>query len=127
MIKKDGTPTSIMGRPKKKIDKKQFEAWCTIQCTEEEILAVLDVADKTLNAWCKETYGQTFYEVFKAKKAGGRMSLRRKQWNLAETNASMAIFLGKQFLGQSDKVDQNLAVKSIEVVNDIPTEETDEW
>ena len=54
------------------------------------------------------------------------MSLRRKQWNLAETNASMAIFLGKQFLGQTDKVDQNLAVKSIEVVNDIPTEETDE-
>lgn len=126
MKKKDGTPTSIMGRPKKRFDKKQFEALCAIQCTEEEILAVLDTSDKTLYGWCKDTYGKSFSEVFREKKAGGRMSLRRKQWNLAETNASMAIFLGKQYLGQTDKVDQSLAVKSIEVVNDIPTEETDD-
>jgi hypothetical protein len=30
------------------------------------------------------------------------MSLRRAQFKLAETNASMAIFLGKQYLGQKD-------------------------
>ena len=31
------------------------------------------------------------------------MSLRRKQWNLAESNASMAIFLGKNYLNQRDQ------------------------
>lgn len=29
--------------------------------------------------------------------------MRRNQWKLAEKNAAMAIFLGKQYLGQSDQ------------------------
>jgi hypothetical protein len=32
------------------------------------------------------------------------MSLRRTQFRLAEKSAAMAIFLGKQYLGQSDNV-----------------------
>ena len=35
----------------------------------------------------------------------GKISLRRKQWQLAEKSASMAIWLGKQYLGQRDNVD----------------------
>lgn len=34
----------------------------------------------------------------------GRISLRRKQLALAEKNASMAIFLGKQYLDQNEVV-----------------------
>lgn len=34
----------------------------------------------------------------------GRISLRRKQFRLADTNASMATFLGKQYLGQHEVV-----------------------
>ncbi len=92
-----------IGRPKKQISQKQFEELCQIQCTEEEICAVLDVSDQTLNTWCKETYGRTFLETFKEKREAGKMSLRRKQWNLAETNATMGIWLGKQYLGQRDE------------------------
>ena len=33
------------------------------------------------------------------------MSLRRAQFNLAKTNAAMAIFLGKNYLGQKDSAD----------------------
>ena len=33
------------------------------------------------------------------------MSLRRNQFKLSETNVTMAIFLGKQYLGQSDKIE----------------------
>ena len=33
------------------------------------------------------------------------MSLRRSQGRLAEKNATMASFVGKQFLGQRDSVD----------------------
>jgi hypothetical protein len=36
--------------------------------------------------------------------AVGRMSLRRKQWKAAEDgNTTMLVWLGKQYLGQSDK------------------------
>ena len=31
------------------------------------------------------------------------MSLRRNQFELSKVNATMAIFLGKQYLGQSDR------------------------
>lgn len=33
----------------------------------------------------------------------GRASLRRKQFAMAEKNPAMAIWLGKQYLGQADK------------------------
>lgn len=93
------------GRPPKDIDKAQFEKLCEIQCTEEEICAVLNVEESTLIRWCKRVYNKSFAKVFAEKRKGGRASLRRKQWNLADTNATMAIWLGKQYLDQSDKVE----------------------
>ena len=94
-----------MARPKKEIDQKQFENLCGLQCTLEEICGWFDVTDKTLDGWCKRTYHASFSEVFKQKRGAGKISLRRSQWRLAEKNATMAIFLGKQFLGQRDSVD----------------------
>ena len=88
-----------------KIDKKQFENLCGLQCTLLEICDFFDVEDDTLNSWCKKTYGTTFSEVFKLKRGKGQISLRRMQWKLAEKNAAMAIFLGKQYLGQKDKIE----------------------
>ena len=93
------------GRPKKLIDKKQFEAMCAYQCTLEEVCAFLGVNDVTLNKWCKKEYGTTFSDVFRQKREVGKMSLRRKQWKLADTSAPMAIFLGKQYLGQKDSIE----------------------
>ena len=93
------------GRPKKKISLKQFEELCAIQCTEEEICAVLDVSNKPLNEWCKETYGKGFSQIFDEKRKYGKTSLRRRQWNLAEKNPTMAIWLGKQYLEQKDNVE----------------------
>lgn len=94
-----------MARPRKEIDQKQFETLCGLQCTLLEICDALDITDKTLNAWCKRTYGESFSEVFAKKRSKGKISLRRMQFQLAEKNASMAIFLGKQYLGQSDVVE----------------------
>lgn len=94
-----------MARPRKEIDQKQFENLCALQCTLEEICGWFDVTDKTLDSWCKRTYHASFSEVFKQKRGAGKISLRRSQWRLAEKNATMAIFLGKQFLGQRDSVD----------------------
>lgn len=92
-----------MGRPLKEIDKAQFEKLCELQCTLMEMLCFFGVADTTLERWCKRTYDMTFAEIFKIKRQGGFISLRRKQFRLAEKSAAMAIFLGKNYLGQTDK------------------------
>lgn len=98
-----------MARPRKEIDQKTFEKLCALQCTKEEICDFLDVTEKTLNGWCKREYGEGFSLVFSKKRNKGKVSLRRTQWKLAEKNATMAIFLGKQYLGQSDKQEVHIA------------------
>ena len=98
-----------MARPRKEIDQKQFENLCGLQCTLEEICGWFGVTDKTLNSWCKRTYSESFSEVFRQKRSTGKISLRRSQWKLAEKNANMAIWLGKQYLGQKDQEAQEYA------------------
>lgn len=90
------------GRPCKQIDRKLFEQLCGIQCTKQEICAALDVTDKTLENWCKREYGAGFSDVFRLKRGIGKISLRRSQFELAKKNANMAIWLGKNYLEQSD-------------------------
>lgn len=92
----------VMGRPRKEIDKEEFEKLLALHCTLSECCAFFDCDDKTLNKWCKEQYGTTYSEVFRIKSGLGKISLRRAQFRLAERNAAMAIFLGKNLLGQSD-------------------------
>lgn len=91
-----------MGRPKKEISRETFEKLCGLQCTKLEICAFLEVSDKTLDKWVKRTYRKSFSEVYKEKKGIGKISLRRTQWKLAEKSASMAIWLGKQYLDQRE-------------------------
>lgn len=106
------------------ISKSLFEKLCSIQCTKEEICAVLQVSDKTLDAWCRSIYNENFSVIFKEKRAFGKTSLRRKQWNLAEKNPTMAIWLGKQYLGQRDtvEVESTQLVKVQELLNKIEEE-----
>lgn len=94
------------GRPRKEIDQKQFENLCGLQCTHEEICSWFDITPATLEKWCKETYGNgmTFSKVFAQKRGIGKISLRRSQFRLAEKSAAMAIWLGKQYLDQTDVV-----------------------
>lgn len=100
-----------------RIDKKTFENLCGIQCTILEICSVFDVDDKTLTSWCKTTYGMPFSEIFQLKRGKGQVSLRRMQWNLAEKNTAMAIWLGKQYLGQRDNLD--VATTDMSKVDDL--------
>lgn len=108
------------GRPKKEFNKELFESLCEIQCTQTEIASVMKLDFKTLQRMCERDYGDSFANVYKAKTENGKTSLRRYQWNLAKTNSAMAIFLGKQYLGQKDRetdeVEQN---KMVENASDI--------
>ena len=92
------------GRPQKEIDKKIFENLCGLQCTLEEIAGVFDCSVDTIERWCKREYRETFAEVYKKHSAKGKTSLRRIQFKLAEKSAAMAIFLGKNYLGQKDNI-----------------------
>ena len=111
-VNKKESEKKVSGRPRKEIDKKQFEEMCKVQCTENEICSILGIGVDKLLSWCLETYDDTFSNVYKKYSENGKMSLRRAQMRLAQTNASMAIWLGKNMLGQSDRVD--IAVKEEE-------------
>lgn len=111
-----------MARPRKDIDQKQFEKLCALQCTEEEICSVLDVCTDTLEKWIKRTYsGKRFSEVFREKRNVGKVSLRRNQMKLSETNPTMAIWLGKQYLGQKDKQDDEIQAEVNAMLQNIQT------
>lgn len=99
-----------MGRPKIVISQSEFEKLCEMQCTEEEVLAWFSITDKTLNRWCRQTYGKTFSEVFREKRKKGLVSLRRSQFQLAKKNAALSIFLGKNYLGQRDYKENKVEV-----------------
>ena len=85
----------------------EFEKLCALQCTQQEICDFLEVDHKPLTRWCKRTYGKEYSQVYAEKKSGGKISLRRMQFRLAEKSAAMAIFLGKNILGQSDYPDNS--------------------
>lgn len=102
----------MAGRPAKEFSRKDFENLVGIGCTQEEICWWFrDDTGKsanvdTLSRWCKRTYGLNFQEYYK--KYGGtamKISLRKNQLKLSEKSAAMAIFLGKQYLGQRDNYD----------------------
>ncbi|MBR1661595.1 MAG: hypothetical protein IJ694_04905 [Acidaminococcaceae bacterium] len=98
----------MTGRPRKDIDREQFEKLCMIQCTLEEIAGWFHCSQQTIRNWAKETYKDengkpmNFLRVYKKYSSPGKISLRRIQFRLAEKSATMAIFLGKQYLGQTD-------------------------
>lgn len=109
-----------MGRPKIPINQIEFEKLCGLQCTEEEIAGFFNCSIDTICNWCKETYNMTFSDIYKKKSVMGKISLRRNQFKIAQKNASMAIFLGKNLLGQrdsfpeeTDKADINNTILSI--------------
>jgi AraC-like DNA-binding protein len=85
----------------------EFDFFCQMQCTLEEIAAFYGCSPDTIERRVKEKHGVNFAEYFAQKRAGGFVSLRRAQWDVGVTqkNFIMLMFLGKQYLGQSDKVD----------------------
>jgi hypothetical protein len=114
------------GRPKCKIDYDAVLGMAKIQCTQEEIAAVLGIHVSTL------LRDKKFCETYKIGIEHGKKCLRRLQWDKAETGDTAAlIWLGKQYLKQRDKhdldVDASVAVTfSDDIEGDEDGEETKE-
>ena len=91
-------PKSKGGRPKFKIDYQLVERLARLQCTQEEIASVLGCSVDTL------ARDGRFCGIYKKGMAHGAICLRRHQWRAAEEgNVTMLIWLGKQYLGQTDR------------------------
>jgi hypothetical protein len=88
------------------IDWIAFDKLCAMQCTLNEIAAWFDCSIDTIEGRCKKIKGMKFSDYYRQKKEKGLISLRRAQWQGAVEgkNTALLIFLGKQYLGQSDKV-----------------------
>jgi hypothetical protein len=97
------------GRPPaiEEIDKKLLEQLCAIQCTQAEIAAVLGVSRRTVERYAVM---EGYQEIFERGRELGKVSVRRKQFDLMNGDkerpgsVAMAIWLGKQLLGQRDEV-----------------------
>jgi DNA-binding Lrp family transcriptional regulator len=74
-----------------------------LRCTNTEIARVLGCSTRTLR--------NRFKEVIAKGREEANVSLRHMQWRSAENgNVTMQIWLGKQYLGQTDKVDEHVSM-----------------
>ena len=74
-----------------------------IQATTKECAAFFSVTEPTFIKFLNDNpEGREALEEGKGK---GRISLRRHQWRMAENSATMAIWLGKNHIGQTDKTE----------------------
>ena len=106
------------GRPKIEIDYATVEKLANIQCTQEEIASFLGISSRTL------LRDEKFKELFAKGRENGKMSLRRIQWKHAEKSVPMAIWLGKQYLGQKDIIEASTTGETkINIVNSLPRDE----
>ena len=64
-VNKKESEKKVSGRPRKEIDKKQFEEMCKLQCTENEIYSIIEKGNNKLLSWCLKTYKDTFSNVYK--------------------------------------------------------------
>ena len=91
------------GRPKIQIEFELVDNLAKIFCTGEEIASVLNVSYDTLSRRVTEDFKLTFADYIKSKVGEGKASLRRLQYKAATNgNTSMLIWLGKQYLEQTE-------------------------
>lgn len=88
------------GRKAVSIDTVELEKLSVLQCTNAEIAAWFGCTERTIEKRSKEP---ELAEVMARGKGKGRVSIRRAQMKLLEAgNATMGVWLGKQYLGQRD-------------------------
>jgi len=122
-----------MGRPTIEIDFKKIDALCAVFCNCKEIVAVLNTFDincsyDTIERRIKEAFSVTFAEYVEQKQmAFAKPKLRKAQMESAMAgNATMLVWLGKQYLDQRDKPKEEEAADSINklasVIRDVMSE-----
>lgn len=104
---------SNRGPEPKTINWELFHKLAEFQCTQREIADALSVSVDTLERACERELGVKLADLWEQKKGAGRARLRKIQWNLAPQSAGMAIFLGKQLLGQKNEPEHDPLVAAV--------------
>ena len=93
-----------------KIDFEQVKKLCEIQCTLDETAGIVGVDRVSFMKYIDEKTSLTWRGFCQRYGAGGKAALRRAQFKAAldDRNPAMLIWLGKQMLGQKEKVDVDL-------------------
>jgi hypothetical protein len=74
--------------------RERIKKLASLGLSDTEIALVEGLSRRTMETRCRDELVQGRIEL--------KMRLHRIQWTLAERSATMAIFLGKQYLGQKD-------------------------
>lgn len=91
------------GRTEKPIDKEELRKLVGMGCTDAEIAAWFGVGTATIS---RRKLDSEYAGIFQTAKLHVNIAIRRAQVKSALAgNTSMLIWLGKQFLKQSDKMD----------------------
>jgi hypothetical protein len=91
-----------IGRPAKQFDLEVVEGLAALQATDAEIASVLGCSKSTLSA--HKARDASFRTAIKRGREHGKASLRRLQWRAAQAgNITMMIWLGKNWLAQTDR------------------------
>lgn len=89
--------SKLGGRPRKPVDPELLERLAACGCTVNEMASVMQCDKRTLE--------RRFATAISDGRNRGRSSLRHKQFQLAmRGDKTMLVWLGKQHLGQSDKL-----------------------
>lgn len=100
-----------MARPKLELNEENIEKLAMIQCSKIEIAAFMGCSVDTLD--------NRFSEVIAKGREAGKTSLRRKQYETAMNgNVTMLIWLGKQWLGHTDKIEQKTEMTTTDTADD---------
>jgi hypothetical protein len=101
------------------IDVEELKRLCRLNCTMEEIGAFFGCDKKTIERRYAEE--EDFQQAIDQGRGLGKLSVRRKQMQIMDehNSAAMAIWLGKQILGQRDHQDITTDNKpiSINIIN----------
>jgi hypothetical protein len=99
------------GRTRKLFDDagtyEQLSGLGRLHCTISDVAAFFRVSKSTVELFLHDFPDAK--EAYEAGKGEGCISLRRAQFRLAEKHPAMAIFMGKNYLGQSDKVGHEIS------------------
>ena len=113
-----------MGRPPVNIDPGKLDGMLMFGATCLECANEFNCDEQAVVRFVKRNYQTTFKEYSHKKHGATRIRLRQKQIELAmKGNITMLIWLGKQMLGQSDKVEEvNKDSKPVRLIIERPKE-----
>lgn len=114
---KGGRPPAMVADEKTLAELKKLGG---MHATMEEIAGWFEVSRTTLTKFLNEN--EKARDMIDFGKAGGKLNLRRLQFRSAERSITMQIWLGKQLLGQTDKIEEKVEQNTtIDVISDAAT------